>query len=173
MKVKQELIRHAAPTLSAALDGPFAGTAVDFMINRLGGGRAADGINNEEAINELLGDPNNLQKIKEIDRQFKLEAGRLGIDALAPDTAERRSSGIRAKPDYRHQTLITIFFLSAYFLMLAAIFAVEASDSMNMQKGENSLMNELQILLGVLTAGVGQILSFWFGGVLGKKSPAN
>lgn len=53
--------------------------------------------------------------------------------------------------------------------MLAAIFAVEASDTVNMQKGENSLMGELQILFGVLTAGVGQILSFWFGNVLKKK----
>ncbi|MCP8688402.1 hypothetical protein [Marinobacterium sedimentorum] len=53
--------------------------------------------------------------------------------------------------------------------MLWAIFAVEISDDMNMRSGENSLMDQLQILFGVLTAGVVQILSYWFGGVLGKK----
>jgi len=30
-------------------------------------------------------------------------------------------------------------------------------------------MGELQILFGVLTAGVGQILSYWFGGAFGKR----
>lgn len=33
---------------------------------------------------------------------------------------------------------------------------------MNMTKGENSMMGELKILLGVLTGAVGQILNFWF-----------
>ncbi len=47
--------------------------------------------------------------------------------------------------------------------MIASIFLVEASDTINMNKGENSLLGELQILFGVLTAGVGQVLSYWFG----------
>ena len=31
-----------------------------------------------------------------------------------------------------------------------------------MKKGENSLMGEVKILIGVLTAGVAQVLNFWF-----------
>ena len=47
-------------------------------------------------------------------------------------------------------------------MMLAALLTVEISDDLNMVKGENSLLNEIEILLGVLTAGVGQVLSYWF-----------
>ena len=47
-------------------------------------------------------------------------------------------------------------------LLLAIILMVEVSDSLNMVKGDNSMMGELKILLGVLTGCVGQILNFWF-----------
>lgn len=42
------------------------------------------------------------------------------------------------------------------------IVSVEVSDTLNMKKGENSMMGEVKVLLGVLTGGVGQILNFWF-----------
>jgi hypothetical protein len=71
----------------------------------------------------------------------------------------------------RPQVIISALFLSAYFLMMAGIFYVEISDDLNMKTGNNSLMDQLQILFGVLTAGVVQILSYWFGGALGKKTP--
>ncbi len=46
--------------------------------------------------------------------------------------------------------------------LLGIILYAEVSDDLNMQKGENSMQGELQILLGVLTGAVGQILNFWF-----------
>jgi protein-S-isoprenylcysteine O-methyltransferase Ste14 len=64
---------------------------------------------------------------------------------------------------YRFQVVISILFLVAYFTMLAAMFFVEVSDTLNMVKGENSLMSLLEVLLGVLTAGVGQVLNYWLG----------
>lgn len=67
-------------------------------------------------------------------------------------------------PDRRFQVVVTVVFLAFYFGMVGAMFLVEASDTWNMKKGENSLTGELQILFGVLTAGVAQILSFWFSG---------
>lgn len=62
---------------------------------------------------------------------------------------------------YTFQVVISILFLIAYFAMLSAMFFVEVSDTLNMVKGENSLMSLLEVLLGVLTAGVGQILNYW------------
>jgi len=59
--------------------------------------------------------------------------------------------------------VFSIFFFTAYFSLLGAVLYVEASDTLNMKTGENSMMDVLQILLGVLTAGVAQILNFWFG----------
>lgn len=68
---------------------------------------------------------------------------------------------------YKFQIVVSILFLVAYFAMLAAMFFVEISDTLNMVKGENSLMSLLEVLLGVLTAGVGQILNYW----LSDRSP--
>jgi len=42
------------------------------------------------------------------------------------------------------------------------ILVVELSDTLNLVKGDNSLMGEVKILLGVLTGAVSQILNFWF-----------
>jgi hypothetical protein len=58
--------------------------------------------------------------------------------------------------------IITLLFLLCYFAILGGIFWVEVSDSVNMLKGENSLMGELKILVGVMTAAVGNILHYWF-----------
>ena len=61
------------------------------------------------------------------------------------------------------QFIISLIFLTGYLALLGIILYAELSDELNMQKGENSMQGELQILLGVLTGAVGQILSFWFG----------
>ncbi len=60
------------------------------------------------------------------------------------------------------QFLISLIFILGYMALLSIILVVEISDSMNMQKGDNSMMGEFKILLGVLTGAVGQILNFWF-----------
>ena len=169
MKEIKALIEHIAPTLASALGGPFAGVATKFIKDNLVGDSISDGRNSEEVINDLLNDSKNLQIIKDIDQQFKLEMQKLDVDVFSLELADKNDARGLVKTSHNPQIIISILFLGSYFLMLAAIFVVEASDTINMMQGENSLMGELQILFGVLTAGVGQILSFWFGGVLGKK----
>jgi len=61
------------------------------------------------------------------------------------------------------QYIFSMLFIVGYMALITIMLVIEASDSLNMIKGENSFQGELKILLGVLTAGVGQILSFWFG----------
>ena len=60
------------------------------------------------------------------------------------------------------QFIFSLIFILGYISFIAIILSVEISDSLNMKKGENTMMGELKILLGVLTGGVGQILNFWF-----------
>ena len=169
MKEIKALIQHIAPTLASALGGPFAGVATKFIKDNLIGDSISDDRDPEEVINDLLSDSKNLQKIKDMDQQFKSEMQKLDVDVFSLEIDDRKNARALANTNQNPQIVISILFLVAYFLMLAAIFAVEVSDTLNMKQGENSLLGELQILFGVLTAGVGQILSFWFGGVLGKK----
>lgn len=60
------------------------------------------------------------------------------------------------------QFLVSLVFVIGYFILLGAIVFIEASDSLNMKQGENSMMGEFKILLGVMTAAVAQVLNFWF-----------
>lgn len=60
------------------------------------------------------------------------------------------------------QFIFSLVFLVGYIALVIIILDVEISDNLNMKKGDNSMMGELKILLGVLTGGVGQILNFWF-----------
>ena len=169
MKELKDIIQHIAPTLASALGGPFAGVANKFITDNLVGDNISSEKSPKETLSNLLDDPKKLQKIKDLDQEFMLEMQKLDIDVFSLEINDRMDSECKAKTNQRPQIIISTLFLVAYFLMLTAIFAVEASDTINMTKGENSLTGELQILFGVLTAGVGQVLSYWFGGVFGKN----
>jgi hypothetical protein len=169
MKQIKDILQHIAPTLASALGGPFSGTAMAFMSDRLFEEPIADEQSFAGRMKELLNNPGHMQKVKEIDRQFAQEMKQLNIDLRALEANDRQATASTVTRNNKPQVIISLVFLSVYFLMLSSIFYVEVSDTLNMRKGENSLMGELQILFGVLTAGVGQILSYWFGGVFVKK----
>lgn len=57
---------------------------------------------------------------------------------------------------------MSIAFVAGYFVLLGIILFIEASDTVNMKKGDNSMMGEFKILIGVMTGAVAQILNFWF-----------
>lgn len=69
------------------------------------------------------------------------------------------------------QFLMSIAFVAGYFVLLGMIIYIEASDSINMKKGDNSMMGELKILLGIMTGAVAQILNFWFNKVDRSDEP--
>ncbi len=79
-----------------------------------------------------------------------------------PDEKTQSTKSITRQHHISPQLIISILFILAYFLMLGAILYIESSDTINMEKGENSMIDELQILFGAITAGVGQVLNYWF-----------
>ncbi len=169
MKQLRPLIQPVAPALYAALGGPFSGVAIRYIKNHLAVGSVSDGRSNEDVICDLLEDTHNLQKIKNLDQSFRLEMQKLDVDIFSFEKPAANPSVSAKDKRVSPQIVLSVLFLVSYFGMLAAIFVIEVSDTLNMKSGENSLMGELQILFGVLTAGVGQILSYWFGSALGKK----
>ena len=65
------------------------------------------------------------------------------------------------------QFIFSLLFLGGYLGLVTFILFVEVSDTWNMKKGENSMMGEIKILLGVLTGAVSQIINFWFRNPIG------
>lgn len=176
MKEVKTFIQHIdelqsiAPTLASALRGPFAGTAIKAIKDTISRDKGRE-VSSEEAINDLFNDPQVLQQIKELDKKFYKDMEELEVDVFYLEEEKKKKERIEEKRIHTPQMVLSVLFLVAYFTMLIAIFAIEISDKINMNRGENSMMGELQILFGVLTAGVSQILSYWFGGgILKKKS---
>lgn len=170
MKAIKQLVKHVAPTIASALGGPFSGVATNFLLEKMG-------INGEQPASEstllsILQSPESMVRLKELEKEFQNEMAKLEVDVFKLEVNDRESARQLAEnTSLKPQVVISTLFLVAYFGLLAALLFVEVSDQFNMAKGENSLLGELQILLGVVTAGVGQILAFWFGGF--KSKPAS
>lgn len=166
----KDIFREIAPTLATAMGGPLAGVAAKFIASKTGHGDSDKAGDIDSLLRELTGDPEKLAQLKQIENDFKQEMKKLDVDVFGLEVQDRSSARELAKISMWPQIIISFAFLVAYFALLFYMFTVEISDAANMKKGENSLMGELQILIGVLTAGVTQILSFWFGGLFGRKS---
>ena len=161
------ILSNTAPTLTAALKGPFAEIANNYIIETLTGKTDHNGKPSDEMVGELITTSENLNTLKTVDTKFAQEMKRLNVDVFSlnyPDERDQRPSRTPMNP----QMILSIVFICFYFLIVSAFFYVEVDDNLNTVKGENSLIGELQILIGVLTAGVGQILSYWFGGIIGR-----
>ena len=161
------ILSNTAPTLTAALKGPFAEIANNYMIETLTGKTDHNGKPSDEMVGELITTSENLNTLKTVDTKFAQEMKRLNVDVFSlshPDERDQRPSRTPMNP----QMILSYVFICFYFLIVSAFFYVEVDDNLNTVKGENSLIGELQILIGVLTAGVGQILSYWFGGIIGR-----
>lgn len=179
MEMNSHIFGQVAPTLAQALEGPCATMAQRFLLEGLQ--QAEVPVDIKQPLNQQawLSDTQALQTVRQLEQGFQQELQSLGLGAEALKTPvvpsatatvpERRFQQVE---NFRPQMFISALFFVAYFLILGAIIYIEASDSVNMQQGANSFMDQIQILIGVLTAGVGQVLSYWFGGMMGTKDKA-
>ncbi|MCV6588076.1 MAG: hypothetical protein OIF57_03445 [Marinobacterium sp.] len=183
MDANTHLFGQVAPTLAMALDGPCATMAQRFLLEGLKTAEVDVDIRQPLQQQEWLHDTRVMQTVRKLEQEFQQEIKGLGLTEEAlrvpddktvtvqlPGTSSPDQPRYKQRDRYGPQLLMSVVFLAAYFAILAAVIYIEANDSLNMKKGENSFMDQIQILIGVLTAGVGQILSYWFGGMMGSKS---
>jgi hypothetical protein len=166
LKIVDEILAPIAPNLSLAFKGPFKGTAIKFILFK------ADLKPSDLCVDELIllqtyvEDSLNYENLKAIDSEFSSRMVEMGIDLKRYE--KPADNDVKIKKDSSIQSnlsaplILSFTLILGYFLILGGIFFVEISDTLNMKSGENSLMGEFKILIGVLTAGVGQTLSHWF-----------
>lgn len=158
MKLKdvKELIGKVAPTLGAAIGGPFGGIAGTAI-------QAALGVSSEEAAYDLIkADPNALLELKKADIGFKqyLREAEIREDEL--EVQDRGSARSLFSINIWPQVLLSGMFVSGYFILLYQVLGG------HMQPPEN-LRETMILLLGVLAAEVPRIMGFWFGSSLGSR----
>lgn len=148
-----------APTLATAIGGPLGGVAVKIASDALGINPDQDEI--ERAL--ASGDPQVLAQLKKAEHDFKVEMKSLGVELEKVHAGDRGSARSLAKQKgFTPQALISVVFVSGFVGILYLLFF----SPVEFNAGQRELAS---ILLGILAAGLNQIMNFWFGSSSGSK----
>lgn len=161
----QGLVKTVAPVIGTALGGPFGGMATRAISTALfGEDETASGVQLEQKIEAALQhDPDALLKLKQADQDFDTKMKALDVDILKIHAADRADARNMAKETtLLPQLVISIIFISGFILVLTVVF----SGSVTMTAAQKDIA---MFLLGILSAGIVQIMNFFFGSSAGSK----
>jgi len=156
----KKTVATVAPTIATALGGPLAGVAVKIAGEALGLPDA-----NEDALQAAVasGDPSVLVKLKEAEIDFDKRMRELDVDIERIHQQDRVSArGLASNRGIAPQGILSIVFVCGFVAILWAIFTDNALI-------QGNLMEPAMYLLGILSAGLTQVMNFWFGSSAGSK----
>lgn len=155
-----QILGGIAPTIATALGGPLAGVATKALADKLLGRPEATSEEVEAAI--LNAAPQDLLKLKEADAELQKHLADAGIELeqiAANDRDSARNRQIATKD--RVPGILAGVILVGYFAVLAYLI----------KYGLPTASEEiLALLIGALTAGLTQVLNFYFGSSAGSKN---
>jgi len=156
----KDIVASVAPVLGTALGGPFGGMAAKFLGNALTG----DENTGEDVLEEMVksANPDLMFQIKELDATFKLEIKRLGLKEKQLVVDDRKDARKLFTVDKRPQIILSGVFILGYFTLVYALI----TGGFKVDPTQTALV---ATLIGVLTAGVSNIMQFWFGSSSGSK----
>ena len=137
-----------------------AGTAVKVLAESL--------LGNPDATERVVADfiltanPEQLVQMKQIDRDFEIRMEELGIKLEDIKAKDRHSARELAKYNMWPQIILSAIYTTGYIYILAAFLSGDVEIP-------GSLKSEFNLILGVLTAGMANIMQFWFGSSSGSK----
>lgn len=151
------VITAVAPTLGTALGGPLGGLAGNVIAAAVGGKDAGE-------VEDLLlkQDPATLLALKKGDQEFQLRCKELELEPEKLATSDRASArdmakGTAMKPQMALSGVFTIGYFVIFWWLLV--------ENVELNIRQATMVN---VLMGVLTAGVVKILDFWFGSTAGS-----
>ncbi|MCA9368352.1 hypothetical protein KC887_08945 [Candidatus Kaiserbacteria bacterium] len=149
-----------APVLASALGGPMVGVAVKIAADALGMPAGATEQDIAEAV--ASGSPDVLLKLREADNAFQLEMERLGVareQIHADDRASARDLG-KAR-GLGPQISLAVIFVCGFVYVLGVIFQGHTI--------EPEMREIATYVLGILSAGLVQIMNYFFGSSAGSR----
>lgn len=153
-----KIVKNYAPSVATALGGPLAGAAVGMLADKLGiSDKTVEGV-----TAALVGNPANLEKLKEIELEM------YKIDAQDRNSARNREIEM-AKSDVHFITknitsILAIGVLTGSLIIATLVFFVDFPDSQ-----ENILIFVLGSLFSIAT----QVISYYFGSSQGSKDKSD
>ncbi len=161
----QDIVKSVAPVIGTALGGPLGGMATKAISSALfGDDEPLEGSALEKKIAAAVtGDPEALLKIKQADQAFETKMAELGID-LEKIAAEDRQNArnLAINTTLAPQLIIASLFIIGFIAVLYTVF--KGDIAMTEQQS-----NIAMYLLGILSAGIVQIMNFFFGSSAGSK----
>lgn len=161
MKFKwKDLVRSVAPVIGTALGGPLGGVAARTISKVLLGHENASEEELEQAV--LNANPEQLLALKNADNQFKKDMKALDVEldkAKLEDVQDARGMAIA---NMWPQIILSTVFIGGYFHVVASLI----SGDIVIPEGQAQIVN---VLVGVMTVGVTNIMQFWFGSSIGSK----
>lgn len=159
-----QTLAQVAPVLATGLGGPMAGLAVRVATRALGtssGDMGTDRKALEEAV--VSGNPDALLKLRQAEQDFLLQIERLGIERERLAGEDRRSAReLAEKVGIRPQMVLATVFIFGFMLISYVVFTGEIA----MTDKQDTMAT---MLLGILAAGITQIMNFFFGSSVGSK----
>ena len=148
----KSLVRTVAPVIGTALGGPLAGMATRAISTTLLGKPDAD---EEELSGAIQG---------ATDNNFKVQMKQLDIDLEKINATDRASAReLAIKTSLFPQVIISGIFITCFGAVLYQVFTGETV--------ANAMNKDIIIyLLGILSAGITQIMNFFFGSSAGSKN---
>ena len=147
----KETLGAIAPTLATALGGPLVGAATKFIAGSLLGNEDAS---IEDIENAVIGaSPEQLAKIKSIDKDFKLSMEKLGVDVFKLEVADKGNARENNKDSNMPATLsvcLTLFIIG----IVCALFYTEPPEGAR---------EVLFMLLGVVIKEWSNSMHYWYG----------
>lgn len=157
----KDLVKTVAPLLGTALGGPMGGMATKWLAGALLGDEDAG----ENALEQVIlnASPDIMLKIKEMESNFKIKMKELGITEEQLHAKDRDSARKMAiQTTLLPQIIISIIFIIAFSSILYTVF----NKVLVMDETQKNIMI---YLLGILSAGMIQVMNFWFGSSSGSK----
>lgn len=161
----KSVLGSVAPTLATALGGPLAGMATKAITSSLF--PEEEGITPKQLEHKLEvvvgNDPSVLVRLKELDKEFQVEMETLGLDLEKVHAADRASARDMAKTTgLLPQMIISAVYVVGFVVIMYSVFTGEVQ----LQGDQERIAN---LLIGILSAGLMQIMNFFFGSSSGSK----
>ena len=162
----KSIVKTIAPVLGTALGGPFGGMAAKAIGAAILGPESKDlPLPDLEAQIEkaIADDKNALLALKKADQEFEKEMKTLGVDIKKIDAEDRASARQMAtQTTLRPQIILA----SIYVLAFAGILFIVFAGHVQLEGSQADMAN---VLLGMLSFGLAQIMNFFFGSSSGSK----
>jgi len=156
----KDLVKSVAPVLGTALGGPFGGMASKWLAGELLGDENASEGALEQAISAAS--PDTFLQLKTMEQSFKVRMKEIGLNEKQLEVDNTKDARKLFSVDKRPQIVLSAIFIGGYFGLIYAL----VSGSVMIPDDQQILVTAL---IGVLTAGVSNIMQFWFGSSSGSK----